>query len=418
MPTPNIGTYDIDSLNQELEGMMHGTTLNQIENPNGVWTRAARRLLDDVDPQETKIVSQFGKVYDGVWDYSLAVDVKGNKIVDLFPQANRKPWEKFSQNYNQTFDRYKNISLVPDFTPRYAGAVRTIRIAAKGLQTGISVNNANGYNTDGIWVAGANVANVATNNQYMVDGGTGSVSFTLSQTGVPGTVGIIKDSTMDAVDLTNHYNNADEFFSIYMPNAAGISSVRYIFGSNTNGLTNYFDSGEITQQYMGYSFQDGWNNIMIPFADFAIIGTPNVASIRYVEIRITYNGTIQTQVLLNQFWSRLGVIFNQEYYSKYLFRDALTGAFQEKVTDTSNVVNLDTDGVNGLLYSMLGMVAQQVQGADALYFDANEAEQQYQSWLQGYRQKYRSEIIKPSAFYYRTPAAGYRRFFGRRWGNW
>lgn len=416
-PTPNIGTYSIDSLQQELEGMMHGTTLNQIENIFGAWDRAARRLLGDVDPQETKIVSQFGKVYDGVWDYPFATDVKGNRLADLFPQANRKPWEKFNQSYNQTFDRYKDFSLVPDFTPRYAGAVRTIRIAAKGLQTGISVNNANGYNTDGVWTAGANVSDVTTNNQYMVDGGTGSVQFNIDQTGVPASVAIISNPTMDAVDLTNHYNNADEFFSIYMPNADGISSVRYIFGSDTTGATDYFDSGEITEQYMGYGFQDGWNSIAEGWADFAIVGSPDVASIQYMEIRITYDGTIQTQVLLNQFWSRLGVIFNQEYYSKYLFRDATTGEFKEKVTDESDFVNLDTDAVNGLLYAMLGMAAQQVQGADALFFDANEAEQKYVDWLAGYKMKYRSEVIKPIASYYRKPNASYRRFFGRRWGG-
>lgn len=392
---------------------MHGTTLNQITNPFGAWTRAARRLLGDIDPQETKIVSQFGKVYDGVWDYPLAVDVKGNKVVDLFPQANRKPWENFQQSYNKSFDRWKEFSLVPDFTPRYAGAIRTIRIAAKGLQTGILVNNANGYNTDGTWVAGTNVSDVATNNQYMVDGGSGSVSFTIDQTGVPGSSAVIEDSTMDAVDLTGQYNNADEFFSIYLPNASAITSIKYRFGSSSG---NYYDSGAITEQYLGYALQDGWNSIMKPWADFSIVGSPDVSSITYVRIEIVYDGVIQTQVLLNQFWSRLGVIFNQEYYSKYLFRDATSGDFQEKVTDTSNVVNLDTDGVNGLLYSMLGMVAQQVQGADALYFDANEAEQQYQSWLQEYKLKYRSEITKPTSFYYKTPNPSYRKYFGRRWG--
>lgn len=416
MPTPNIGTYSIDDLQQELEGMMHGTSLNQITDPFGAWTRAARRLLGDVDPQETKIVSTFGKLYDGVWDYALDEDVKGNKIVDLFPQANRKPHEAFNQSYNETFDRWKDTSLQWLFTPRYAGAVRTLRVSAKGLQTGILVNNANGYNTDGIWVAGSNVSSVATNTQYMVDGGAGSVSFTLNQTGIPASVAKISNSTMAAVDLTSHYNNADEFFSAWMPNASGITSIRYIFGSSTAGLTNYFDSGQISLAYMGETFGDGWNNIMKPWSEFSIVGTPNVTSICYMRVEITYDGTLQTQFLLNQFWSRLGVIFNKEYYSKYLFRDATTGAFKEKVTDASDYVNLDTDGVNGLLYSMLGMVAQQVQGADALYFDANEAEQQYQAWQQGYKLKYRSEIAKPRGSYYTIPAAGYRKFFGRRWG--
>lgn len=415
MPTPNIGTYSIDDLQQELEGMMHGTTLNQIENIEGAWNRAARRLLGDVDPQETKIVSQFGKIYDGVWDYPLATDVKGNKIVDFPVQANRKPWMVFSQAYNTDFDRFKEVSLVPDFTPRYAGAVRTIRIAAKGLQTGILVNNANGYNTDGTWIAGSNVSDVSTNNQYMVDGGSGSVSFTLDQTGIPASSGIIENSTQDSIDLTSQFNNGDEFFSVYFPDAGAITSIKYRFGSSA---ANYYDSGAITEQYLGGAFQDGWNNIMKPWAEFTTVGTPDYSAITYVRIEVVYSGVVQTQVLLNQFWSRLGVIFNQEYYSKYLFRDATTGSFKEKTTDPTDMVNLDTDAVNGLLYAMLGMAAQQVQGEAALYFDANEAEQQYQAWLQGYKLKYKSEIQKPHTSYYTTPKGGYRKFFGRRWGTW
>lgn len=414
MPTPNIGTYSIEDLEQELTGMMHGTTLNQVEDPFGAWTRAGRRLIGAVDPQETKIVSQFGKVYDGVWDYPLDTSVKGNKIIDLFPQANRNPSDTFRQSYNETFDRFKNVSLVPDFTPRYAGAIRTIRIAAKGLQTGILVNNANGYNTDGTWVAGSNVSNVGTNNQYMVDGGTGSVSFTIAQTGITSTA-VIQNTTQNVIDLTSHFNNADEFFSIYLPNASAITSIRYRFGTNSS---NYYDSGALTTQYLGYGLQDGWNNMMQPWASFTTIGTPTVSSIGYVRIDIVYDGVTQTQVLLNQFWSRLGVIYNQEYYSKYLFRDAITGDFKEKVTDGSDIVNLDTDGINGFLYAMLGMVAQQVQGADALYYDANEAEQKFTDWLTDYKAKYKSEVTKPQGNYYRIPQAGYRQFFGRRFGTW
>lgn len=407
-----ISQYSIDSLQQELEGMMHGTTLNQITNPFGAWDRAGRRVLGDVDPQETKIVSQFGKVYDGVFDYPLAADVKGNKIVDFFPQANRQPWQTFTQVYNKQFDRYKNFTLVPDFTPRYSGGVRTVRLSINGLNTGIQLNSASGYNTNGTWVAGTNVSNVGTNNLYMTDGAPGSVSFQLNQTGVPGSVGSISNSTMSAIDLTNQYNNADEFFNFYIPNASGITSVSYRFGSSAG---NCYDSGAISLDQMGDAFVDGWNLVSKNWASFSTVGTPVITAINYIQVSFTYDGTLQTQVLLNQFYSRLGVIFNQEYYSKYLFRDAITDEFKENTTDVSDLVNLDTDGVNLLLYAMLGMVAQQVQGADALYYDANEAEQRYQAELANYKGKYKSELSKPHTSYYAQPRASYRRFFGRRY---
>ena len=39
--TANIGTYDIAATGQELEGMFHGTTLNQVTDLYGVYDRAA-----------------------------------------------------------------------------------------------------------------------------------------------------------------------------------------------------------------------------------------------------------------------------------------------------------------------------------------------------------------------------------------
>lgn len=414
MPTPNIGLFQISDVAGEITGMLHGTTLNQITEITGCWNRAARRIIDDLDPQETKIVAQFGKVYDGVFDYPLAIDVKGNKIIDLFPQANRTLRDNFQQVYNKDFDLTKNYSLVPDFTPRYSGAVRTIRINAQNLQTGILINSADGYNTNGTWVAGANVSNVGTNNQYFTDGAAGSVSFQLNQTGIAGSIGIIENSTMAPVDLTNHYNNADEFFSFYIPNASGITSIRYRFGSSS---TAYYDSGDITTEQLGGAFVDGWNDVKKVWSDFTIVGSPTISAIDYIRIAITYDGTLQTQVLLNQFWSRLGRIFNQEYYSKYLFRDAITNEFIPQWTDDTNYVNLDIDSINLFVFAALGEIVQQQQGADALYFDANEAEQRYTSALASYKLKYRSETQKPHTQYYTPPRGGYRQFFNGRNGR-
>lgn len=404
-----VALWNISDVENELQGMLHGTTLNQITDLYGVFNRAARRVIEDVDPQETKIVSQFGKIYDGVWDYPLAVDVKGNKIVDLFPQSNRNLRDNFSQVYNKNFDLWKNFTLVPDFTPRYSGAVRTVRINAVELQTGISLNQANAYNGNGTFVAGSNVSNVTTNNQLTTDGGSGSVQFDITQTGVP-SIAIITNSTGTAVDLTNHYNNADLFFAIYIPTASGVTSITYRFGTTS---ANYYDSGAITTDMMGNSFVNGWNFIKVPWTSFTTVGTPTNSSLgSYLYIALAYNGTLQTQVLLNQFWSRLGVIFNQEYYSKYLFRDS-SNVFKERVTAESDYVNLDTDGIDMFIWSTVKEAVDQQQGLDALFSDGPNAENRYQDAVTKYKAKYRSEVQKPGSFYYQTPSASYRQWIGR-----
>lgn len=410
-----IALTQISDVENELSGMLHGTTLNQITDLFGVFNRAARRVVADVDPQETKIVSQFGKVYDSVYDYPLAVDVKGNKVVDLFPQANRNLQDNFSQVYNKNFDLWKQFTFVPNFTPRYNATNRTIRIDATELNTGISINQANAYNGNGTFVAGTNVSNVTTNGQLTTDGGSGSVQFDIAQTGTPGSVATITNTTGTSVNLTAHYNNADEFFAIYVPNASGITSVDYKFGTSASA---YYDSGAITSQMDGTAFVNGWNFIKVPWANFTIVGSPNIASVgQYVSVSVTYNGTIQTQLLLNQFWSRLGVIFNQEYYSKYLFRDATTGIFQERVTDESNYINLDTDGIDMFIWATVKEAVDQQQGLDAAFQDGPKAEQRYMDAVAKYQAKYRSEVTKPGSMYYAMPNGGYRRWIGRGWGS-
>ena len=84
--------YSISDANQDLEGILHGTTTNQVEGLFQLYNRTARQLLLDVDPQETKRIVEFSApLFNTVVDYPIAADVKGNKVIDIRPQVNRLP---------------------------------------------------------------------------------------------------------------------------------------------------------------------------------------------------------------------------------------------------------------------------------------------------------------------------------------
>jgi hypothetical protein len=107
-----------------------------------------------------------------------------------------------------------------------------------------------------------------------------------------------------------------------------------------------------------------------------------------------------------------------EYYSKFLFRDAITGAWQETVTDSSNLVNLDTESYNLFLYQSTYLAAQQQQGLGALFFDANYFLQLYQQDLKRYKSIYKSEVQIPQSTYYTPTNPRYTQYIGRsRWGG-
>lgn len=410
MSQPNISTkWQVANAANELTGILHGTSLNQIFDLTDVWNRAARRVLQDVDPMETKQDIPFGQIWDGVYDYALPVDVKGDKIIDLYPQANRQLSDDYGQVYNKDFDKWKNFSYVPDFTPRYSGGNRTLRVNAR-LNTGIQINAADGITTNGTWAVGGNASNIQNNNQYFTNGAAGSVTFQLNQTGISST-GSITNSTMGDTDLTNHYNNAYEFFYMYFPNAAGITSVEFRFGSSAG---NYYSIAGLTTDYAGNAWVNGWNLLGASWTTATTVGTPDITDINYISVIVTYNGTLQTMVGINQVWSRLGRIFNINYYSKYLFMDSVTYAFKEFTTSDQDYINLDTDARDMFLFAAALEAIQQQQGLSAAFYDDPTLLGKYNDAIASYTSKYKSEITKPRKPYYTLPQAGYRRNIGRR----
>lgn len=413
----NIGiNYQISDAENELTGILHGTTLNQITDLNGVFNRAARRVLQDVDPPETKVFTQFGQVWYCVYDYDCPVDLKGDKIIDLYPQANRQLNDYFGQSYSQPFSLEKNFTFSPQFNVRYSNATRILRVNAPQLPQGAQLNAADAVSDNGTWTAGTGVSNVQSDSQYFTDGASGSVSFTIAAGANPSTA-YIYNGGMGALDLTNYFNNAFFFFQVYMPNAAGFTNVKLRVGTaNAAGTdsTNYYEQ-TFTGNYFGDSFVDGWNQIGGVWSGFTTTGSPTLSNINYIRVTFTYDGTTQTQVRINQFYCRLGTIFNIGYYSKYLFRDT-NGAFKEETDSENDYINLDTDGRNLFLYAAAIEAIQQQQGLAGLFFDDPSLNAKYNDALGEYQAKYKSEITKPRIPYYRQPTQGYRRFFGR--GYW
>lgn len=405
-------SYSVLNLKADLTGVIHGTTLNKITNLNGLINRAARQLLQDVDPMETKRIAQFATpIFEEVYSYALAADVKGNKIVDIRPQLNRLPSDVFNQDYSQQFSLGQLNSLMDQFNIRWNTGIRTIQVNAPLLNTGVVVNYASSTTTNGTWTAGGNASNLTTDTQNFV-AGAGSLKFDLAQTGVLST-GYLENSTMTAVNLTSSLNLAYWFLYTYLQTGTGISNVNLRFGSSS---ANYY-SVDATLTQANTAFANGWNLLSYLWSSAVVTGTPNAGAINYLRVTWTYNGTAQTGVRLNDIACRLGQIMEYEYYSKYMFRNNSTGAFQETVLDDSDLINLDTDSYNLLFNQVAYLVAQQLQGSDALAFDADFFLQNYARDLGRYKALYKSEVQKPRQNYYNIPKPSYSRNLPMRWGG-
>lgn len=399
--------YNVQQLKNDLQGVLHGTTNNQIQNLDGVINRAARQLLLDADLQETKRTQEFvTPIFNTVFDYPIADDVKGNRIIDIFPQVQRLPRDVWTQAYNQAFDVAKqNIYASSDmFTMNFNTGIKTIRINAPYLNVPVILNEIEAIGTNGTWTVGGTASNLTVNNTNFVQG-AGSLQFDIT-TGN----GYLENSTMSAINLSEVINQAYLFTNTYVPTGSNLASVELRWGSSAS---NYYVLS-VTQNQQDNAFVNGWNLEEFIWDNASVVGTPNPSSITYARITLTVTAGM-TGCLANGLNSILGTILSYEYYSKYLFRDAVTGAFQETVTDDSNLINLDTESYN-LLFNLVAYFAtQQQQGVDALSYDGSFFGTQYQQGLARYKAMYKAEVQAPQSSYYTMNKPGYGRYYGRGW---
>lgn len=401
-------SYNVQNLKNDLAGVLHGTTNNQIQNLDGVIDRAARQLLLDIDPQETKRKVEFvAPIFNTVFDYPIAADVKGNKIIDIYPQVQRLPEDIWSQAYNQAFDVAKQniFSSANMFTLNFNSSLKTLRVNAPFLNAPVIVNEIEAIATNGTWAAGGTASDLEVNNSNFAQG-SGSLEIDVT-TGAA----YIENSTMSAVDLSAVVNQSSLFVWVYVPTGATLTSVDLRWGSSS---ANYYNR-TVTQTQQATAFVNGWNLCQFAWSGATTTGTPSDSAIDYARVTLNVTGSM-TGCLINGMNSILGTILTYEYYSKYLFRNASTGAYQETVLDDSDLINLDTESFNLLFNQVAYLGVQQQQGLDALFYDANFFKTAYDAGVIRYKSMYKSELQEPQSVYYAQPDTSYNRFYGRGWG--
>lgn len=387
--------YNITTVLNDLSGVVHGTQMNKVPNPYGLLSRTARTILLDVDPKETQRIVQLGQVFNDVFDYALPVDVKGDRIVDLRVQAGRQPGDIFTQGYAQSFDSEKLLGLAQKTYTQWNTGIKTFRIEAPTLQSPLGLTDTSSLTG---WTATPGGQNLTLNTTNYPAGG-GAMQFDLAAGSGTGSVQI---STLPAINVTGHVNIDTLFYWVYLPTGASVTSLTLRWGSDVTA--NYYTSTATLNQ-QGIAFQNGWNLIAVPWASATKVGTPVITAFDSVQLTVAYNSTLQTGVMFCNLTSNPGTIFELQYYSKYLFRDPSTNAFQETVvdvTDNNKILNLDTESYNLFFNKAAYYVAQTLQGADAEY-DARYWDTEYQTALTRYRALNPSEAMIKAEPYYAMP---------------
>lgn len=380
----NLGT----DLANDLTGIFHGTTLDSVVNLYQIYSRAARRLLLDCDPIETKRSGTLSQIYNSVYDYAVPTDLKGTKVIDIRPQAKRWPSDQYEQAFARWFDAYKGQGFNNAFNIQHSTGVKTLRLEAPSLPTPITLTDTSDKS---LWTAGGTASNISLDTTFNVAGG-GAIQFDVT-TGT----GYIYATALPQTDLTTHLSIAEEFYWAYFPSAP--TSVELRWGSSDTAY--YYLS--VTTQADGTAFVAGWNRIGHSWVNATKVGTPTITA--YDSVRFTVVApAAMVGVKFCNLTSALGAYFDMVYYSKYLFNRAGTWveAVTDDTTDSATTVNLDTESYNLFTNLVAYYICQQLQGSDARA-DMTFFKEEYAAGLKRYTAMNKSEVSLPSEPYYKIP---------------
>jgi hypothetical protein len=377
-------SYSISDVENNLQGMIHGSSVSKIAGIYSLFGRAAAKVLLDIDAADTRRIQPIANaLYDSILDYAAPADLKQNRIIDVRPSGERSGSDNLGQSYGKEFDLMKNGS---SYAVRQNRGVKTVRIS-KSLTAPTLLSDCNSITTNGTWAASGVASDLAEDTFNFVSG-SGSLSFNASGAGSA----ILTNSTMTAVDISGMTNGA-LFYWFYTPTGASVTSASLKWGSNS---TNYYTK-TVTATHFGQPFADGWNLVRFDQNSSTTVLAPDNTAIGYLQVTIVVTGALNA-LRLDNIVDINGVAWEMEYYSKYLFTDGTTGAWKEFPTDLTDTVNLDTDTFSLFMWKCAEYAFFQLQGQS---LDTDRAAAEYRDTLARCKGTYKSEVVEPRQFYYR-----------------
>lgn len=354
-----MSSYSVQNSFDDLAGIVHSTSIDQVNNPLGAATRAARTVLAMCDPDETR---RFANIilYDQVSDYNLPMtDLKEKSIFDIRPQVNRRQRDNLGSRMSKDFDMKKGAydqgTWGSWFSIENDTGVEYIRINKRFNPGAMVLDDVDNYL---VWKASGGAYGLADDSLYSVD--ESGTSLLLNLEAGPVSPGIITNSTIVAQDYTMFNGIASFFLWVYMPaTSTDVSGVTLQWGSSP---ANYWSQTGVL--HFGQP-QQGWNLFRFDWPTATQNGTVVPSAITYAQIQLAYtNAAGILGIRVNKLFASLPRIWKIGYYSNCLFRNAETAAWQDQALETSDLINLNATSYNLYLWELAKIALSQTVGAD------------------------------------------------------
>lgn len=395
-------SFTVAQIDEHLIGMGHSGTLNKVRNKEAMYERAAAIFTNRVKTLEMiRLAALSSVVHDDYYDYALPSDF--GTLLDVMPQDDRESWDKAYRLPSGQFDLKKAIG---DRTISIEGreGAKMARINWRSRK-GKLLNNMDSYNGNGTWIAVGGTTGIETDTITKFTG-AGSVRFDLAATGNG-----ISNIGMSQVDMTAESQEADIFVPLYIPSAAALAALTSVTAIWGNDITTaYWTSTAVTTQADGSALRVGWNILKFSWVTATQTGTVAPATIDSFKLTFVTTGAIANLRVDNIVFS-IGRAFDIKYYTKYLFKNATSGAYQSKPTinSTDDFVLVDNDTLPMFLFELMSAMAHQVEGSDSA-FDMEYAAAQLKDLYPHYKGQYPNQSKKMIAKTTHSAARNARRF--------
>ncbi len=345
----------IAQIKASVEGKLHGTTLARVAGVYGKIGEAAGRVLTRIDPYNTKKRYTIeNAIYDKVYNYTAPTDLKGtSKIIDLRPIGDRNDQDNIQGRFTREFDIKKERDSI---AVEVLSGVKTLRLS-KQLTARTLLHNCDSLTASGTVTGSGDVENLTTDTLNHVSG-TEALKFGLDGSTGSGILTFALDSTIDISEL----EGVGALFEwLRFPDSTRLTSVTFRWG---NDASNYWQETATAAHDRSF-VSNAWQLLAHEWVSATEVGTPDSETVEWLQFEITYSiGAALTNVFMDNITAALGEVWELVYYANRLFTDATGTTWKAIPTAEDDIVMLDDEHIPLLVYEIMLILSQELQGSD------------------------------------------------------
>ena len=299
-----------------------------------IANQAVQDVLADIDMRSMKRKATLApNLFDDIFAYGCASDMKGLGIIDVQPQVRRGQSDDWELVTLEEFDRYKlsgrNLIAIDrrDFVDKL--------MISKPIDDTEAVIDS--LDAVGDWEGFGGGGNITADADNYVKG-SANLNWDIDATS--DTTAGIQNTSLSEFDVSDYKTTGSAFVWAYASSVTNLTN--YILRIGSSSSAYYYIT--ITTNNEGNAFETGWNLLRFDFANKSTTGTPDDDACDYVALYMTKDTAkiSETDYRFDNLVLKLGEHHWVRYYSKYGWQTS-TGTYLENATVTTDVLNVDTD---------------------------------------------------------------------------